>query len=74
MKAIRVEKHGPPGALKYVEISDPEPAPGEVLVRVRAAGVNFADIATRQGLYPNQRAQPSCLAALAHEYIQARRM
>ncbi len=59
MKAIRLEKHGPPSALKYVEISDPEPGPGEVLVRVRAAGINFADIATRQGLYPNAPKLPS---------------
>ena len=37
MKAIRLEKHGPPSALKYVETPEPEPGPGEVLVRVRAA-------------------------------------
>jgi len=37
---------------------DPVPAPGEVLIRVKAAGLNFADILARQGLYPDGPPKP----------------
>jgi putative PIG3 family NAD(P)H quinone oxidoreductase len=43
---------GGPEALKLVEVPTPEPAGGEVLVRVEAAGVNRADLLQRQGFYP----------------------
>jgi NADPH:quinone reductase-like Zn-dependent oxidoreductase len=45
-------KHGPPEVLKYGEAADPEPQPGQVRIKVRAVGVNFADILARLGLYP----------------------
>ena len=51
MKAIRIHSHGGPEVLKLEEIPMPEIAPGEVLIRVRAAGVNFLDIYQRTGLY-----------------------
>lgn len=51
MKAIVCERFAPIDDLVYVEIADPEPDPGEVLVRIRAAGVNFADGLLVQGLY-----------------------
>jgi NADPH2:quinone reductase len=44
-----------PGGVEVVEIQDlpvPEPGPGQVLVRVLASGVNFADVYQRQGVYP----------------------
>ena len=44
--------------LKIEERPDPVPAPGEVVVRVRAAGLNFADILARQGLYPDSPPKP----------------
>lgn len=44
--------------LKIQERPDPVPAPGEVVVRVRAAGLNFADILARQGLYPDSPPKP----------------
>src|SRR6185295_10990091 len=45
--------------LKIEERSDPSPAKGEALVRVRAAGINFADILARQGLYPDAPKLPA---------------
>jgi NADPH2:quinone reductase len=49
MKAIVMERAGGPDVLKYVELPDPVPAAGQVLVKVAAAGVNFMDIGVRQG-------------------------
>lgn len=40
MRAIRLHEHGGPDVLRYEEVPIPEPGPGEVLVRVHAAGVN----------------------------------
>jgi NADPH:quinone reductase len=51
MKAIRVHLHGGPEVLNLEEVPVPEIAPGEVLIRVRAAGVNFLDVYQRTGLY-----------------------
>lgn len=51
MKAIRFHAHGGPEVLKLEETSVPEPGPGQVLVRVVAAGVNFIDVYQRNGLY-----------------------
>ncbi|MBI3988582.1 MAG: NADPH:quinone oxidoreductase family protein [candidate division NC10 bacterium] len=58
MKAIRVHQHGEPEVLRYEEVPDPTPEPGEVLVQVRAAGVNFADALARRGLYPTLTPPP----------------
>lgn len=51
MKRVLVRRPGGHAALELVEEEDPRPGPGEVLVRARACGVNFADVAVRQGLY-----------------------
>lgn len=50
-RAILIERHGPPDALVEREVPLPAPGPGEMLVSVRAAGVNFADLMMRAGLY-----------------------
>src|SRR5712664_2468738 len=50
MKAVRFHAHGGPGVLRYEEAPDPDLAPGEVLVRVRACALNHLDIWARQGL------------------------
>ncbi len=52
MKAIRVHAYGGPEALRLEELPLPEPGPGEVLVRVEYAGVNYIDTYRRRGLYP----------------------
>lgn len=51
MRAVVVNEPGGVDALAIVERPDPEPGPGEVLIRVRAAGVNRPDLLQRQGLY-----------------------
>ena len=50
VKAIRIHEDGGPGVLRYEDVADPEPAPGEVLVSLRAAGLNHLDIWVRKGL------------------------
>lgn len=52
MKAIQVTQYGGPEVLEPVELDVPEPAPGQVRVEIRAAGVNFIDTYHRTGLYP----------------------
>lgn len=52
-QAIRIESHGGPEVLKLVSVEVPAPAPGEVTIRQRAAGLNFIDIYFRTGLYPH---------------------
>jgi NADPH:quinone reductase len=49
MKAIRVAKYGGPEELQLQEVAQPKPGAGEALVRVHAAGVNYADIYFRNG-------------------------
>ena len=51
MKAIRVHTLGGPEVLTYEDIAEPEPGPGEALVRIAAAGVNFLDIYYRSGFH-----------------------
>jgi NADPH2:quinone reductase len=53
MKAIRIDGFGGPEVLRMVELPDPVPGPGQLLVRTEAAGVNFIDVYHRTGLYPN---------------------
>jgi len=49
MKAIRFHEYGGPEVLKFEEVPDPVPGPGEALLRVHAVGVNPTDITTRSG-------------------------
>ena len=51
MKAVRVHATGGPEVLQLEEIPTPSPGPGEVLIRVEAAGVNFIDLYQRAGAY-----------------------
>jgi NADPH2:quinone reductase len=51
MHAIRVSSTGGPEVLQYIEVEDPRPAEGQVLVHVEAIGVNFIDVYHRTGLY-----------------------
>lgn len=50
MKAVYFEAHGGLEVLRYGELPDPKPEPGEVLIQVKAAALNFNDIWARQGL------------------------
>jgi NADPH:quinone reductase-like Zn-dependent oxidoreductase len=59
MRAIWIPRHGGPDVLEVRETPDPEPGAGEVRVRVKAAGLNFAEIMARQGLYPDAPKNPA---------------
>ncbi|TGB14705.1 NADP-dependent oxidoreductase [Streptomyces sp. MZ04] len=52
MRAVVQHSYGGPEVLETVDIDRPEPLGGEVLIRVRASGVNPVDIAVRSGVYP----------------------
>jgi NADPH2:quinone reductase len=54
MKAIRVHAPGGPEALRLEDVPDPQPGPGEIVVRLEAIGVNFIEIYQRTGAYPMQ--------------------
>jgi synaptic vesicle membrane protein VAT-1 len=53
MRQIWITKAGPPDVLQVREAKDPEPQANEVRIRVKAAGINFADLMARVGLYPD---------------------
>jgi zinc-binding alcohol dehydrogenase/oxidoreductase len=50
VKAVRIHEDGGPEVLRYEDVEDPSPGPGEVLVRLRAASLNHLDLWVRQGL------------------------
>jgi synaptic vesicle membrane protein VAT-1 len=52
MRAMVVRRYGPPEVFESQDVPDPQPKPGEVLIRVKAIGVNFADLLQRMGIYP----------------------
>ncbi|HTA12775.1 MAG TPA: medium chain dehydrogenase/reductase family protein [Solirubrobacteraceae bacterium] len=58
MKAVVITKHGGPGVLQVQEQPDPTPGPGQVRIEVAAAGINFADVMARMGLYPDAPKTP----------------
>jgi NADPH2:quinone reductase len=51
MKAIVVREFGPPDVMKIEEVGEPSPGPGQVLIRVKAVGVNPVDTYIRSGMY-----------------------
>lgn len=61
MQAVVVPEPGGPEVLRYIEVPDPEPGPGEVLIRVAGAGVNRADLLQRAGHYPPPDGAPETL-------------
>jgi NADPH:quinone reductase-like Zn-dependent oxidoreductase len=58
MRQVVTTRNGDVEVLKVEEAPDPQPAKGQVLIRVKAAGLNFADILARQGLYPDGPKKP----------------
>jgi NADPH:quinone reductase-like Zn-dependent oxidoreductase len=60
VRAVVITKHGGPNVLRVQEQSDPELGPGQVRIAVAAAGINFADVLARMGLYPDAP-KPPCV-------------
>ena len=58
MRAVVITKHGGPDVLQVQERADPQLGPGEVRIAVAAAGVNFADVMARMGLYQDAPKTP----------------
>src|SRR5919109_2529047 len=52
MKAIRFHEFGGPQVLRYEDVEDPQPGPGEVLIALRAAAINHLDLFVRNGGVP----------------------
>ena len=60
MRAVVITRHGAPEMLRVEQRPDPPVGPGEVRVAVRAAGINFADLMARSGVYPDAP-RPPCV-------------
>jgi NADPH2:quinone reductase len=58
MKALVLTQLSGPDALKIQDVSDPATKPGQLVARVRAGGLNFADVMTTKGGYPGMPAPP----------------
>ncbi|MGH2961811.1 MAG: synaptic vesicle VAT-1 family membrane protein [Solirubrobacterales bacterium] len=58
MRAVVLTRHGGPEVLRVEERPDPPVGPGEVRIAVRAAGINFADLMARSGVYPDAPPPP----------------
>lgn len=58
MKGLRFAEHGGPEVLSWDDVPEPSAAPGELLVRVSAFAVNWADLLERAGSYPGAPAPP----------------
>ncbi len=61
MKAIRIHETGGPEVMRLEEVETPTPGPGEVLIKVAAAGINYADLAQRRGAYLTRTRTPMTL-------------
>ena len=59
MKAVEISRPGGPDVLVPVERPMPEPGPGEVLIKVSAAGINRPDVFQRKGAYPPRAIGPA---------------
>jgi NADPH2:quinone reductase len=71
MKAVQLNRFGGPEVLEIVETRTPAPQPGEVLVRVQAAGINFFEILMRQDRYAVTPELPMMLGVEAAGVIEA---
>jgi len=58
MRAMVVRRYGPPEVFESQEVPDPQLKAGELLIRVKAIGVNFADLLQRMGIYPGTPKPP----------------
>src|ERR1700704_4590742 len=71
MRQIVTSANGGVEVLKIEQQPDPQPKSGEVLIRVKAAGLNFADILARQGLYPDAPKKPCVMGYEVSGIVEA---
>jgi NADPH:quinone reductase-like Zn-dependent oxidoreductase len=71
MRQAVIPRYGPPDVFEIRDAAVPDPREGEIRLRVRAIGVNFADILARQGLYPDAPAPPMVVGYEVAGYIDA---
>lgn len=71
MRAIVTTANGDVRVMKVEQRPDPQPQTGQVLVRVKAAGLNFADILARQGLYPDGPPKPCVMGYEVSGVVEA---
>ena len=74
MHAVVLRETGGPEQLEATEVSEPAPGDGQVLLRVRAAGINFADVLVRQGRYPQPPELPTVLGTEVAGEVDGRRV
>jgi NADPH2:quinone reductase len=74
LRAVLLREPGGPEQLELTEVPDPEPGDGQVLLRVRAAGINFADVLVRQGRYPQAPPLPVVLGGEVAGEVGGRRV
>ena len=71
MRQALIPRFGPPDVFEMREGPDPVPAAGDVRIRVRAAGINFADVLARLGLYPDAPKPPMVVGYEVAGHIDA---
>ncbi len=71
MKAVLCKQPGPPSALVVENIASPQPGPGQLVVQMKAAGVNFPDVLIIQGKYQHQPEMPFSPGAEAAGIVKA---
>lgn len=71
MRQIVTTGTGDIGVLKVLQKPDPTPQDDQVIIRVRAAGLNFADILSRQGLYPDSPPKPCVMGYEVSGVVEA---
>src|SRR4051795_13090497 len=71
MRQIVTTANGNIDVLKIEEVPDLKPGAGDVLIRVKAAGLNFADILARQGLYPDGPPKPCVMGYEVSGIVEA---
>jgi NADPH:quinone reductase len=74
VKAVLLRETGGPERLELADVEDPEPGEGQALLRVRAAGINFADVLIRQGRYPQAPPLPMVPGSEAAGEVDGRRV
>jgi NADPH:quinone reductase len=74
VRAVLLREPGGPEQLELADVPDPEPGDGQVLMRVRAAGINFADVLVRQGRYPQAPPLPTVLGREVAGEVDGRRV